>query len=125
MNRLNDRLAELVEFLKPLQPPRTSPVTMIEISGKASLDPTGRLLVPPEMFASVEGYAARFEQLLDLGFPWINLSCMGVLRDKLVVAVELPSEHAGPAPRTSINLSGPPRAVLDNNWDASWALSEL
>jgi hypothetical protein len=125
MTRLDDRLAELVEFLKALQPPRTSPIVMIEMQGSDPLDPNGRLLLQADRFASAETYAARFEQLLDLGLPWINLSCIGVLHDKLVVAVEFPSPPSGRATRTSVNLAGPSRAVLDHDWDAGLVLSEL
>lgn len=125
MTQLDDRLAELVEFLKALRPPRTSPIVIIEIQASDPFDPNGRLLVQAERFASTERYAARFAQLLDLGLPWINLSCVGVLHDKLVVAVEFPSQPSGRAARTSVNFSGPSRAVLDHDWDAGLVLSEL
>ncbi len=68
-------------------------------------------------------YEARFQELLVSGIPWINVSCYGMDDRKLVVAVEIPGNSCRQANRTSINYSGPPRAVSDHGWDAKEALA--
>jgi hypothetical protein len=62
-------------------------------------------------------YEARFEELLQAGYPWLNMSCYGVHEGLLVVAIEVPSPRPlAPGHATSVNLSGPARIVLDHQW---------
>jgi hypothetical protein len=78
-------------------------------------------------------YENRFNELLQVGYTWLNLSCYGIYESFLIVAVEVPSAtvpHATPSgwspkgePRTlypgcatSVNLSGPANIVRDNGW---------
>jgi hypothetical protein len=62
-------------------------------------------------------YEARFEELLEAGYPWLNMSCYGVHEGLLVVAIEVPSpRRLTPGHATSVNLSGPARIVLDHQW---------
>ena len=68
-------------------------------------------------FRDPSDYATRFDELLQAGYPWLNMSCYGIHDGRLIVAIEIPSPrplHPGCA--TSVNLSGPSRTVLDSGW---------
>jgi hypothetical protein len=67
-------------------------------------------LIPPERFGE------RFDQLLRTGYPWLNLSCVGIHDGRLIVAIEVPNTVAKPVPITSVNFSGPSEAVIRNGW---------
>jgi hypothetical protein len=71
-----------------------------------------------------EQYEARFDELMKVGFPWMNVTCLGVIDGMLLVGVELPRvAPPEPAKRTSINLSGPMAKVLNSGWSAEEVLS--
>jgi hypothetical protein len=72
-------------------------------------------LLLPELF---EG---RFDELLSAKRRWVNLNCVGVDGDSLIVSVEpgAPAETTGP---TSVNYSGPTAAAVQNDWRASASL---
>src|ERR1700692_37249 len=60
-------------------------------------------------------YEVRFEELLQAGYPWLNMSCYGVHDGSLIVAIEVPSPRPlNPGHITPVNLSGPSRIVLDH-----------
>lgn len=62
---------------------------------------------------SIEDFRARFTELVTAGWPWINLSAMGLLNDTLILAIERPQyDPTGVAP-TSVNLSGPDIRLTD------------
>jgi hypothetical protein len=63
-------------------------------------------------------YAERYNKILESGFAWVNLSYVGDLDGRPVVTVELPLESRGSS-RTSVNYSGPPRAVEEAGMDAT------
>lgn len=68
---------------------------------------------------TVAQYEERFSALLAKGFAWINLSFYGLIDDKALVTVEFPNhEPAGRGAATSVNFSGPIRAVSRSSWDA-------
>ncbi|MEP7119746.1 MAG: hypothetical protein ABJE95_02505 [Byssovorax sp.] len=60
---------------------------------------------------AADAFAERFDQLLSLGFPWINLSAVGLLRGALLVTVETPASTRADIEFTSVNASGPPAWV--------------
>lgn len=74
-----------------------------------------RALQPPDSFAG------KFDELLRVGYAWINLSVYGIFDDDLIIGIELPSEPVGVPPgRTSVNFSGPSLGVTSGHpaWQA-------
>jgi hypothetical protein len=57
------------------------------------------------------------------GLPWLNVSCIGVVNDKLIVTIELAHASSDVSNRTSVNYSGPPKVVLEHGWDAAQVLA--
>ena len=76
-------------------------------------------LVTPAPPQPATEYAARFGELLHAGYPWINLHGAGVVDGRLLVGVDFPQPAGVPAGRTSVNLSGPTRAVQARD---GWAI---
>ena len=116
MTALATHLQRLFQSLEVsgLQPP-SKDVRIIEFNYVNQID--GTLHVRQMDFRNPSDYATRFDELLQAGYPWLNMSCYGVHDRWLIVAVEVPSPrplHPGHA--TSVNLSGPSRIVLDRNW---------
>jgi hypothetical protein len=63
-------------------------------------------------------YTKRYAEILSTGYAWVNLSFVGNLDGTPIITVELPHETRG-TKQTSVNISGPPRAVIDANLDAA------
>jgi hypothetical protein len=99
-------------------PPPGGTVRIVEVPPGAAVDGSGRIRIASSALHDVEQYEARFEALMQAGLPWINVSCYGVLDQHLIVAIELPAQTGARSARTSINYSGPPAAVVGNNWNA-------
>ena len=119
MGSLSDALQGLFEFLKKQgEAPPTREVCVLEIGADRSVDQLGRFLVRADELREPGGYEARFEVLMKSGLPWINVSCVGVIGGKLVVGIEFPRASSDSSARTSLNYSGPVKAVLDQNWNA-------
>ncbi len=114
--RLDQHLQRLLSFLseRGLQPPPTEHIKILEI-GRASAG-SGPLVVRASELLDPADYAQRFEELLDAGFAWLNLSCYGVVDGSLLVAVELPAAPSGAVGGPSVNLSGPAQSVLERDW---------
>jgi hypothetical protein len=125
MSLLSEQLARLFQWFETigLQPPSTD-VRIVEVhSNAANLDDRGRSRVQRDALHEVSGYEARFAELMRLGLPWINMSCYGTFDGFLIIAIEF-REVAAPIDRptwfsTPVNLSGPPRLVLQNGGDAA------
>jgi hypothetical protein len=124
MSVLANELRRLLEFLsdRGYQPAATN-LRILEVPHGAPVDETGRIRVLRTDLYEPSEYAARFDELLAAGPPWLNLSCYGVLDDVLVVAVEVPAWNAKPSARTSVNLSGPSRRVLARDWNVDGVLA--
>ena len=94
-------------------------VRLIEGSHLAP-DSRGRCRVRRNELRAPSEYDARFDELLSLGYPWINLWACGVLGDSLIVAVELPRVRPEqPCPVTSVNHSGPTERARARGWSAA------
>ena len=118
MSRLRQSVDDLFRWLRARGAPSWSDVAIVELSTTAQLRqaPDGEQLhVSKAELRSVSSYEARFEQLLEQGHAWINLSALGLVEDVLVILVETPPRPAS-APHTSVNLSGPP---ITRGWDAA------
>jgi hypothetical protein len=124
MSIFGDALDALFLFLeKAGQAPPTRSVRVVEIGPVTEVDSRGRPRVRREEFRDPVDYESRFQELLALGLPWINVSCYGVSAQKLVVAVEVSGKSSRQASRTCINYSGPAKTVTDHGWDAAEALA--
>ena len=75
----------------------------------------GELVTPSE-------YEARFKQLTEQGFPWLNIECFGIYEASLIVRVRTP-DYSVQGAQTSVNYSGPTRRVVQADWDASVSLT--
>jgi hypothetical protein len=92
-------------------------VRIVEL-GPRDFDAAGRPFVEDLALHTIESYAERFEALLAGERAWLNLSYVGRLGDRELLAVELPAARAERPTETSVNYSGPPRAVADAGGDA-------
>jgi len=74
-------------------------------------DETHGLPCAMESLFTVETYRARFTALCTSGWPWIGLHAVGLLHGRLLLSLELPDSEPGQYAATSVNLSGPTRAL--------------
>ena len=116
MSALDTHIEQLFGWLKGIgiQPP-SKDVLIVEVNDVNQSD--GTVHVRQTDFRRPSDYAIRFDELLQAGYPWLNLSCYGIQDGRLIVAVEVPSPRPlCPGCATSVNLSGPSRIVLDSDW---------
>jgi hypothetical protein len=80
MSVLSKNLDELFHWLESIGlPPPSRDVRIVEIKkGITNLDDRGRFHVRQDELRQPSDYEARFEELLQMGFSWLNLSCCGV-----------------------------------------------
>lgn len=124
MSSLSDALQGLLEFLKKQgTPPPTLEMSVVEVSAGTETDERGRLRIERSELRDPSDYETRFEALIKSGLPWLNVSCIGVSDSKLIVTVELPRVSSDVSARTSVNYSGPSKAVLEHGWDAAQVLA--
>jgi len=91
MGALSNHLDGLLRCLESsgLRPP-SQDVRIIEVSaGVNSSD--GKHHVRNDELRRPSEYENRFDELLQTGYRWLNLSCYGVHEGFLIVAVEVPS----------------------------------
>jgi hypothetical protein len=120
MSSLSTALERAMRFavVSGLDVPFTQ-VRLIEVNHGAC-DSRGRCRVRRKNLRSPSEYEDRFDELLSMGFPWINLWACGVLGDSLIVAVELPRTRPDePCPTTSVNHSGPTERSRAARWSAT------
>jgi hypothetical protein len=103
--------------------PPALPVLLVEIPRGAAVDERGRVRVGRHALHTPPAFAARFDELLAAGLPWLNVSVYGTLGDRLIVAIETPAVAERPSERTSINYSGPIVAVRAAGWDVREVLA--
>jgi hypothetical protein len=116
MTALAAHLERLLNWLASigLQPP-SKDVRIVEVCEANIGD--GRCHVRQADFRSPTDYEMRFEELLQAGYPWLNMSCYGIHDGSLIVAIEVPSPRPlHPGRTTPVNLSGPSRIVLERGW---------
>ena len=97
----------------PMEDARVVELTGAEIGASDLALSHDRLMATPD-------FEKRWAVLLAQGYAWINLSCYGLHGRTLIAAIELPRAPRG-APRTSVNLSGPPTDPKTGrpSWDAA------
>ena len=134
MCALSQHLDRLLRWLESsgLQPP-SQDMRIIEVTANGVDRRDGKDHVRKDELRRPSDYQNRFDELLQAGYGWLNLSCYGVHEGFLIVAVEVPSATVAhmtpsgwspegksrtlnPGCATSVNLSGPARIVLDHQW---------
>jgi hypothetical protein len=117
MSNLTISLNALQNFLEERGiAPTTLDVRIVEIGPDVEIDEHGRFHVKRTEIRTVAEYEERFNELLDSGLPWLNMSCYGVDDGKMLVAVEVPRSLSKSSLRTSVNYSGPVATVLEADW---------
>jgi hypothetical protein len=122
MGQLSNCLEQLFEFLtnRQLFPPSRD-VRIVEVGRATEVDRRGRLQLSAAALKEPAAYEARFDEIVKSGLPWINISCYGVHKGLLIVAVEIPGSGAGirSSKPLSVNYSGPTDSVIKHGWDVS------
>jgi len=115
---LKDKLALLFQMVAggPGQPPVPEGIAIAELSPH-QFGAAGLPVIVAAALRSPDQYEPRFNELLAMGFPWLNLSYYGLLDGKGLVVVELPGHSASLSPSTSVNFSGPMTSVAASGWD--------
>jgi len=67
--------------------------------------------------SSVPDYRARFTDLATRGWSWINLHAVGLLDGVLILHLEPPASPPAGSKWTSINMSGPSKAVAERGYN--------
>lgn len=96
---------------------------IVEIRSGAPTDQFGRIRVHRRDLRAPEDYEARFDELMNAGLPWLNVSAYGVDESALIVAIEIPIATSNRESRTSVNFSGPVAKVIGQGWKADQVLS--
>jgi len=60
-------------------------------------------------------FSEPFASLISEGYTWLNMSGLGLLGNTLIVSIEKPCSNSH-CPQTSVNFSGPPHCVQENNF---------
>lgn len=113
MGALEERFESLSAWLKSRGFPAWDTVLFVE---DLSVSPFLKQVVEENRLYSLEGFAGRFDELLNEGHNWLNLGVLGILDGILIVALEKPKANAG-SPTTSVNQSGPPDCVRDEGYN--------
>ena len=118
MSDLEKHLNQLVSLMKEHGMPSSwSRVLFVEDTSISHGLPS---YIPRQALITLENYAARFDEHLDEGHSWINMSAAGILDDALLVIIHLPQyKNSVPRDRVSVNLSGPAMLNGKSLWDAS------
>jgi len=105
MNDLEKHLNRLLSFMKAWGGPPSCPnILFVEDTSVIRGMPS---LIPRAALASQEEYAAKFDEHLQSGHSWINMSAAGILNGALLIAIELPKyKNHVPKENVSVNLSG-------------------
>ena len=122
VSSFSEHLDRLLALLEPLGAPPFDRIVVAEIDMSNTPDSRGRSRVSRDALVSPVVYETRFEELLQSGRSWLNLSAYGLHEGALVVVVELPRAGNSKAKATSVNLSGPQTRVMESGWDVGVAL---
>jgi hypothetical protein len=130
MTALSNHLDRMFVWLRDigLQPPSEN-VRFVEIK-QSEYDAEDKTLhIRADQLCTSSEFESRFDELLRMGYFWINFSCYGVHDGLLVVGIEQPSfdkekpEPLRPGCNTSVNLSGPRYDVLADEWRVDQVLT--
>jgi hypothetical protein len=139
MSALSNNLDRLFLWLNSigLQPPSLD-VRIVEVHPCDVNQNDGKCSIRREDLHKPSDYKSRFDELLQAGYPWLNMSCYGLYDGLLIVTIEIPSQSVPrmtpsgwsdeqrvlyPGRDTSVNISGPARMVLDRGWNVDALLT--
>jgi len=121
MSELHQKLDELFRLVCSAgSPPVPERFLITEVGPKDYKD--AHPVIDTSKLMPEQEYVDRFSHLVGAGYPWLNLSYYGLLGGVGLVVVELPAAAPTPGtrqPRTSVNYSGPVKAVRDAGWDVT------
>ena len=81
----------------------------ISYNGGTKVDDFGELI-------HFKNYYERFKEITTKGWPWINLSAIGLYDSNLIISIEVPNRKPEGAIATSVNISGPSNVVAGNDY---------
>ena len=121
MSDLKTNINELFNFAAQHGFDKTfSAILIIEDKSINHILETGSKIVPRQAIFTPANFERRFNDIADSGHSWINFHLAGVLKESLVIVVEVPDyENKVPRDFVSINFSLPTTEIIENNWDIS------
>jgi len=114
MSALSLHLDRLLRWLEGngLQLPSRD-IRIVEIGQIRQTSTDGTYHVRRDQLLSPLDYETRFDELLEKGYSWLNMSCYGVHDGSLIVAIEVPGPRTlYPGCPTSVKLSAPSAARI-------------
>jgi hypothetical protein len=117
MSEFSEHLARVVELVKEqgARPWREVGIVRLPATAAAS----GRLSIERSAVQTLAAFEAEWAGLIADGYSWINVGCLGIDGERLLISVET-SRGRGQPGRTSINVSGASMGVVENDWKASF-----
>jgi hypothetical protein len=113
LNHFND----LLSFFKPPEDFSWSQVLVVE---QQSIIWKEIELIPKSALTSADEYEKRFDELLSIGYDWINMNAKGILDNAFIVQIEYPLRSINaPRNKVSVNYSGPSIHNEEPLWDLS------
>jgi hypothetical protein len=79
------------------------------------VDHRSKQIIDRQMLYDLAEYTEPFDALISEGYAWLNMSGLGLLGSTLVVSIEKPCSTSRSS-QTSVNFSGPPHCVQENNF---------
>ena len=119
LSLLKENVDRLFQFLKPiLKFPVFSEILIVEDCNE-NLPGSPKTILRKMNFKKLNDFEIQFMDLLNQGFPWLNLSCLGVYKKNLILTISKPNYFPNPkSKRTSVNLSGPINLIVnDPDWN--------
>jgi hypothetical protein len=135
MSALSSHLDRLILWLETSAGQLPSKdVRIVEVNTREVNPKDGKYHVRKGQLRPPWEYEGRFDELLQMGYPWLNLSCVGVYNSFLIIAIEVPGlpnvapsksspKRSGPEGLTSVNVSGPQFRVRDAAWEVDSVLA--
>lgn len=78
------------------------------------------LVIQRSAQVSANEYEKRFNELLNQGYDWINMTAIGIIEDSFIVGIEFPLKSRNvPRNKVSVNYSGPHILNNEPQWDLS------
>lgn len=108
------------DLLSHFKPPKNISWSQILVVEQQSVIGGKPELIPKSAMISADEYETRFDELLSMGYDWINMNAKGILQNAFIVQIEYPLRSINaPRNKVSVNYSGP--AIYDEEplWDLS------
>ncbi len=113
MTTLENHLEKLSGWLRSQGVPTWEYVLFAE---DIHVDPFSKQMIEESSLHTLIEFTNRFDELSTEGYNWLNFSGLGILDNTLIVVIEKPNTNTG-CQTTSVNQSGPPNCVKDNDYN--------